>query len=39
MAAAEAIRAEAFPARSGGHCDTCDFLAICPVRGAGTVLS
>ena len=39
MAAAEAIREETFPARSGGHCDTCDFVAICPVKGAGTVLS
>ena len=39
MAAAEAVRHETFPARSGDHCDTCDFLAICPVRGAGTVLS
>jgi superfamily I DNA/RNA helicase/RecB family exonuclease len=39
MAAAEAVRHETFPARSGNHCDTCGFLAICPVRGAGTVLS
>ncbi|MBB6629096.1 ATP-dependent helicase [Nocardioides sp. KIGAM211] len=39
MAAAEAIRDETFPARSGNHCDTCSFLAICPVKGAGTVLS
>ncbi len=39
MAAAEAIRHETFPARAGGHCDTCDFVAICPVKGAGTVLS
>ncbi len=39
MAAAEAIRAETLPARSGKHCDTCDFVAICPVKGAGTVLS
>ncbi len=39
MSAAEAIRHETFPARSGKHCDTCDFLAICPVKGAGTVLS
>ncbi len=39
MAAAEAIRTERFPARSGNHCDTCDFVAICPVKGAGTVLS
>ena len=39
MAAAEALRTEEFPVRSGKHCDTCDFVAICPIKGAGTVLS
>uniref|UniRef100_UPI00356ADB7D PD-(D/E)XK nuclease family protein n=1 Tax=Nocardioides sp. TaxID=35761 RepID=UPI00356ADB7D len=39
MSAAETLRSERLPARSGSHCDTCDFIAICPVKGAGTVLS
>jgi RecB family exonuclease len=37
--AVHAIRSETFPARAGGHCDHCSFHAICPIKGAGTVLS
>jgi superfamily I DNA/RNA helicase/RecB family exonuclease len=33
------VRSEQLVARSGPHCDHCDFHAVCPVRGAGTVLS
>jgi len=39
MRAAEAIRSETFPAQSGQHCDRCQFQAVCPIKGAGTVLS
>ncbi len=39
MEAARAVRGEQFPARAGAHCDHCGFHAICPVKGAGTVLS
>ncbi|GAB2884583.1 ATP-dependent helicase [Nocardioides pacificus] len=39
LTAVEAIRAERFPAQAGKHCDTCHFTAICPIKGAGTVLS
>ncbi len=39
MEAARVVRSENFPARAGGHCDHCSFHAICPVKGAGTVLS
>ena len=39
MTAAQAVRQETLSARTGKHCDTCGFVAICPVRGAGTVLS
>lgn len=39
MQAAAAVRAEEFVARPGGHCDRCDFHAICPVQTSGTVLS
>jgi hypothetical protein len=33
------VRGEDFPARAGAHCDHCAFHSICPVKGAGTVLS
>ncbi len=33
------LRAEDFPAIAGEHCKDCGFLSICPVKGAGTVLS
>ncbi|MDP3892852.1 PD-(D/E)XK nuclease family protein, partial [Nocardioides sp.] len=39
MEAAALIRAEEFPARSGKHCDNCGFQSICPIKGAGTVLT
>ena len=39
MAAAATVRAEDFVARPGGHCDRCDFHAICPAKSSGTVLS
>ena len=39
MRAAAVVRDEAFVATPGKHCDHCGFQAICPVKGAGTVLS
>ena len=39
MEAVRVVRGEEFPARAGGHCDHCSFHSICPVKGAGTVLS
>ena len=39
MAVAATVRAEAFVARPGGHCDRCSFKAICPDKAAGSVLS
>ncbi len=39
MAAARAVREEAFPARPGSHCDHCDFESLCPAKNSGTVLS
>ena len=39
MEAARAVRAEDFVARPGDHCTYCSFTAMCPVKGAGTVLS
>ena len=39
MAAAAAVRSESFEARVGDHCRRCSFQAICPAKGAGTVLS
>jgi len=33
------IRTEQLVAREGEHCKNCDFQAICPIKGAGTVLS
>ncbi|MGI9156859.1 MAG: ATP-dependent helicase [Marmoricola sp.] len=34
-----AIRAEAFEARPGGHCERCAFARMCPTQVSGTVLS
>ncbi len=39
MAAASAVRDEVFAARPGGHCDYCEFQALCPAKRSGTVLS
>ncbi len=39
MEAVRVVRGEEFQARAGGHCDHCSFHSICPVKGAGTVLS
>lgn len=36
---AQSVRDEHFLARGGSHCRDCSFTAICPVKGAGTVLS
>jgi RecB family exonuclease len=39
MKAVAVVRSESFPAQAGDHCTRCAFTAICPVKGAGTVLS
>ncbi len=39
MRAAAVVRGETFVATPGRHCDHCGFQPICPVKGAGTVLS
>jgi RecB family exonuclease len=39
MQAVGVIRSETIEARPGKHCENCGFVAICPVKGAGTVLS
>ena len=39
MRAVDAVRSETFPAQAGDHCKDCSFQAICPIKGAGTVLS
>ncbi|WP_082621024.1 ATP-dependent helicase [Nocardioides sp. Soil796] len=39
MSAVARIRAEEFPAIAGKQCERCAFVAICPIQGAGTVLS
>jgi RecB family exonuclease len=39
MAASSAVRQERFPARPGGHCEHCDFHALCPAKNSATVLS
>jgi RecB family exonuclease len=39
MRAAGVVRNETFVATPGRHCEHCDFQAICPAKGAGTVLS
>jgi superfamily I DNA/RNA helicase/RecB family exonuclease len=33
------VRSEQLVARAGPHCEQCDFHAVCPIKGAGTVLS
>jgi hypothetical protein len=33
------LRAEEFVARPGTHCERCSFVAICPDKASGTVLS
>ncbi|HEY0890209.1 MAG TPA: PD-(D/E)XK nuclease family protein, partial [Nocardioides sp.] len=35
--AARRLRAESLPAVSGDHCKRCDFLSLCPIKGAGAV--
>jgi hypothetical protein len=35
--AAQRLRSEQFPAVSGEHCRACDFVSICPARGAGAI--
>ena len=37
--AASLLRAEAFPAVAGDHCRDCDFVPLCPIKGAGSVTS
>ena len=39
MRALTTLRAEAFVARPGSHCERCDFQAICPDKASGSVLS
>jgi RecB family exonuclease len=39
MQAIAVVRSETFDARAGEHCKHCSFQAICPIKGAGTVLS
>jgi RecB family exonuclease len=35
--AAQRLRAEELPAVSGDHCKRCDYLSLCPIKGAGAV--
>ena len=35
--AATYLRTETFPAVAGQHCRECDFVSLCPVKGAGSV--
>jgi RecB family exonuclease len=37
--AVQRLRSEDLPAIAGPHCKHCGFLPICPIKGAGTVLS
>lgn len=37
--AAGLLRAESFPAVAGQHCRDCSFVPICPIKGAGSVVS
>ena len=39
MQAAESLRSEQFVARPGEHCKRCPFVAICPDKASGSVLS
>ena len=36
--AAELLRSENFPAVAGQHCRDCDFVPICPIKSAGSVV-
>ena len=36
--AAELLRTENFPAVAGQHCRDCDFVPICPIKSAGSVV-
>jgi hypothetical protein len=36
--AAELLRTENFPAIAGQHCRDCDFVPICPIKSAGSVV-
>ena len=33
------IRTEVFPAVAGQHCRDCDFVSLCPIKGAGSVVT
>ncbi len=33
------VRAESFPAISGDHCKSCEFVPICPIKSAGAVIA
>jgi superfamily I DNA/RNA helicase/RecB family exonuclease len=37
--AASLVRGEAFPAMTGQHCRECQFVAICPAKSAGSVIT
>jgi len=37
--AAERVRREEFPALPGDHCRGCDFVSLCPAKGAGAVVA
>jgi ATP-dependent exoDNAse (exonuclease V) beta subunit len=37
--AAALVRAENFPAVAGEHCRDCDFVPLCPIKGAGSVVA
>lgn len=37
--AAERVRHEEFPATPGEHCRGCDFVSLCPAKGAGAVVA
>jgi hypothetical protein len=37
--AAELLRSENFPAVAGQHCRDCDFVPICPIKSAGSVVA
>jgi hypothetical protein len=35
--AAARLRAESLPAIGGDHCKRCDYVSLCPIKGAGAV--
>ena len=37
--AASLLRTESFPAVAGQHCRDCDFVPICPIKSAGSVVA